>query len=194
MGDRSDKSWEVLQSDYLIRNKWITVRKDHVRLPSGVEMDDYFVLEYPDWVTVIAITEEGKYIMERQYRHGIQKTCYELCGGTVEKGEEVIETARRELKEETGYEGGKWEFFSITAPNPAAMTNLCYTFLAKGVVKTTEQNLEKTEDIDVCELTEDELLKVMESGQITQGDMLSPLWQWMFRRVTNKVNKTDETL
>lgn len=79
-----DKAWEVIRSEYLQINKWLTVRKDHVQLPSGVEMDDYFVLEYPDWVTVIAITEDGKYVMERQYRHGIQKTCYELCGGTVE--------------------------------------------------------------------------------------------------------------
>ena len=178
--DRNNKCWKVLQSDYLIRNKWLTVRKDYVKLSNGFIVDDYYVLEYPDWVTVIAITEDGKYVMERQYRHGIQKTCYELCGGTVEKGEEVIETARRELKEETGYEGGEWEFFSTTAPNPAAMTNLCYTFVARGVFKSGEQSLEKTEDIDVCEMTEKELLKVMKSGQITQGDMLSPLWQWMY--------------
>jgi len=84
--------------------------------------------------------------------------------------------------------------FLTTASNPASMNNLCYTFIAEGVKRTTTQQLEKTEDIDVCELTEVELLKVMESGQITQGDMLSPLWQWMFRRVTNKVNKTYETL
>lgn len=174
------KEWQVIGSEYLITNKWITVRKDHVRLPAGIEMDDFYVLEYPNWVTVIAITIDGKYVVERQYRHGIQKTCFELCGGTVEKGEDVLDTAKRELKEETGYEGGKWEFFSTTAPNPAAMTNLCYTFVARGVYKSGEQCLEKTEDIDVCEMTEEELLKVMKAGLITQGDMLSPLWQWMY--------------
>lgn len=175
-----DKRWAILSTDYLIKNKWLTVRKDHVKLPSGVEMDDFYVLEYPDWVTVIAITSDGKYVMESQYRHGIQKTCYELCGGTVEKGEDILDTAKRELKEETGYEDGEWELFSSTAPNPAAMTNMCYTFVARGVRKTSEQNLENTEDIDVCELTEEELLAVMKAGQITQGDMQSPLWQWMY--------------
>ncbi len=174
------KEWIRIKSDYLIHNKWLTVRKDYVRLPTGIEIDDYYVLEYPYWVTVIALTEDGMYVMERQYRHGIQKTCYELCGGTIEKGEEALDTAKRELKEETGYEGGEWYFFSITAPNPAAMTNLCYTFVAKGVYKTGAQNLEKTEDIDVVEMSEEELLDVMKSGQITQGDMLSPLWQWMY--------------
>lgn len=174
------QKWHIKLSNYLIQNKWLTVRKDTVKLPSGVEIDDYYVLEYPDWVTVIALTKEGKYLMEKQYRHGIQKTCYELCGGTVENKENVLETAKRELKEETGYEGGEWEFFSITAPNPAAMTNLCYTFVARGVFKSGEQNLENTEDIDVCEMTEEELLDVMKAGLITQGDMLSPLWQWMY--------------
>lgn len=180
------KKWNVIKSNYIIKNKWLTVRKDHVRLPTGVEMDDYYVLEYPNWVTVIAITEEGKYVMERQYRHGIQKTCYEICGGTQESDEELLDTAKRELKEETGYEGGEWEFYSVTAPNPAAMTNLCYTYVARGVHKTCEQSLENTEDIDVCELTEDELLDVMMSGQIVQGDMLSPLWQWIYSLRVNK--------
>lgn len=174
------KLWKILHSDYLIQNKWLTVRKDCVSLPTGVEINDYYVLEYPDWVTVIAITNEGRYVMERQYRHGIQRTCYELCGGTVEVGEDTLSAAKRELKEETGYEGGSWEYFSTTAPNPAAMTNVCFTFVAKGVRKTCCQNLEKTEDIDVCELTEQELLEVMKAGEIAQGDMLSPLWQWMY--------------
>lgn len=183
------KDWFVVESNYLMKTPWLKVRKDAVKLPTGVEIDDYYVLEYPDWVTIIAITDEGKYVMERQYRHGIRKTCYELCGGTVEKGEDVLETAMRELKEETGYEGGEWEFFSITAPNPAAMTNLCHTFVAKGVYKAGEQQLDHTEDIDVIELTEDELLHTMLSGQIIQGDMLSPLWQWMYNLEENKKTK-----
>ena len=54
-----DKKWEVLNSEYLIRRPWLTARKDKVRLPSGVVMDEYYVLEYPEWVNVIAITTEG---------------------------------------------------------------------------------------------------------------------------------------
>lgn len=183
-----EMKWQIVGSERLIDNKWLKVRKDHVRMPTGIEMEDYYVLEYPDWVTVIAITDKGKYVIERQYRHGIQKTCYELCGGTVEIGEDVLDTAKRELREETGYEGGDWEFFSITAPNPAAMTNLCYTFVAKGVIKVRNQQLERTEDIEVDELSEEELLGVMRRDEIIQGDMLSPLWQWMYNIEANRRN------
>lgn len=58
--------WEVLKRQYLLKTKWLTVRQDHVRMPSGAEMNDYYVLEYPDWINVIAITEDGKFVIERQ--------------------------------------------------------------------------------------------------------------------------------
>lgn len=88
--------WEIIGSDYLLKTKWLTVRKDHVRMPSGQEMDDYYVLEYPDWINVIAITKEGKFVIERQYRHGTQSIDYELCAGTIEKGESPLGAAQRE--------------------------------------------------------------------------------------------------
>lgn len=75
MTDDKDKQWTVLESEYLIRRPWLTARRDWVRLPNGVENNEYYVLEYPDWVNVIALTEDGKFIMERQYAT--------VCGGPV---------------------------------------------------------------------------------------------------------------
>ena len=86
MDKEDDKKWEILHSEYLIRRPWLTARRDCVRLPDGVVNDEYYVLEYPDWVNVIAITTEGKFLMERQYRHGLQWTGYEICAGVCEKG------------------------------------------------------------------------------------------------------------
>ena len=82
--ENNDRKWEVLHSEYLIQRPWLTARRDCVRLPNGVENDEYYVLEYPDWVNVIAITAEGKFLMERQYRHGLQWTGYEICAGVCE--------------------------------------------------------------------------------------------------------------
>ncbi len=99
MTDDKDKQWTVLESEYLIRRPWLTARRDWVRLPNGVENNEYYVLEYPDWVNVIALTEDGKFIMERQYRHGLRWTGYEICAGVCEEGETPLESAQRELHE-----------------------------------------------------------------------------------------------
>ena len=171
--------WQLLTSKYLIKNKWLTVRKDHVRMPSGAEMDDYYVLEYPDWINVIAITEDGMFVLERQYRHGTQTIDYELCAGTIENGELPIDAAMRELLEETGYEGGKWVLYCESCPNPAAMTTTNYTFLAKGVRFSGERHLEKTEDIQIFLMTYDELKDLVNKGKIRQGQMLAPLWKYI---------------
>ena len=95
-----DRKWEILHTEYLIRRPWLTARRDHIRMPNGVENKEYYVLEYPDWVNVIAITRDGKFLMERQYRHGLQWTGYEICAGVCDAGETPLESARRELYEE----------------------------------------------------------------------------------------------
>lgn len=172
-------NWKILSSVYLLKCRWLTIRKDCVRMPSGTEMEDYYVLEYPDWINVIAITEEGKFVIERQYRHGTQSVDYELCAGTIEKGEQPIDAAKRELLEETGYEGGEWTLYCVSCPNPAAMTTTNYTFLAKGVKFSGERHLEKTEDISIHLMSFEEVKELMMNGGIRQGQMLAPLWKYI---------------
>ncbi len=173
------QEWSIIKSESLIDNKWLKIRKDSVLLPTGVMIEDYYVLDYPDWVNVIAITEDGQFVMERQYRHGTKSVDFELCAGTVEKGEQPVEAAKRELLEETGYAGGDWKLFCISAPNPAAMTNRNYTFLAQGVKYTGARHLEKTEDIDIFLMNYVELKETVVNGGFLQGQMLAPLWKYI---------------
>lgn len=175
-----DKEWKVLKSEYPLRTKWLTVRKDHVRMPKGVELDDFYILEYPDWINVVAITDEGDFVLERQYRHGTRTVEYEICAGVIEKGEDPLTAAQRELYEETGYGGGEWRLYFESAPNPAAMTNRNYTFLATGVKRISTQHLEHSEDIDVVLMKADEVKRMMLEGKMLQGIMLAPLWRWMY--------------
>ena len=81
--------WKTLSQKYLIKRPWLTARVDQVELPTGAIIDEYYVLEYPDWVNTIAITKEGKFVFVRQYRYAIGKTVNELCAGVIEKGEDV---------------------------------------------------------------------------------------------------------
>lgn len=176
--EHDDKKWEILESEYLIRRPWLTARRDHVRLPDGVENKEYYVLEYPDWVNVIAITVDGKFVMERQYRHGLQWTGYEICAGVCESGENPLEAAKRELWEETGFGGGEWKLQMTISANTSTMTNLCHSFVATGVERISEQHLEATEDISVHLLTVDEVRNLLVGNEIRQALMAAPLWKY----------------
>jgi hypothetical protein BACCOPRO_02869 len=176
--EHDDKKWEILESEYLIRRPWLTARRDHVRLPDGVENKEYYVLEYPDWVNVIAITVDGKFVMERQYRHGLQWTGYEICAGVCESGENPLEAAKRELWEETGFGGGEWKLQMTISANTSTMTNVCHCFVATGVERISEQHLEATEDISVHLLTVDEVRNLLVGNEIRQALMAAPLWKY----------------
>lgn len=172
------KRWKTLKSEYLIRRPWLTARRDAVQLPNGEVNDEFYVLEYPDWINVIAITEESHFVFVRQYRYALDLDSIELCAGVIEQGETPEEGARRELLEETGFGGGEWQEIMTIGQNPSTCSNWTHCFLATGVKKLQEQHLDRTEDIDVMLLTRDEVLEMMRSGQLKQALMLAPLWQY----------------
>lgn len=174
-----NRPWKVLQSKNILRlGQWLSVRQECVQLPSGAQIPTWFILEFPDWVNVIAITKDGHMVMEDQYRHGLGETHYELVAGVVDEGETPLQAAQRELSEETGYEGGEWQLYMTLSPNPTNHNNHCYTFLATGVEQRREQHQEPTEDIHVDVMTQDEVYQLLSRGEIIQALMAAPLWKY----------------
>lgn len=172
------EKWKILESRYLIRRPWLTARVDKVELPNGVVHPEYYVLEYPTWVNIIAVTTDGCFVMVEQYRHGLGDVFTELVAGVAEKGEEPLQAARRELLEETGFGGGEWQLYTVLSANPGSMNNLTYTFLATGVEPMSEQHLDATEDIAVRLLTADEVKAMLLSNEMKQSLMVAPLWKY----------------
>lgn len=170
--------WVIIDSTYPFVCPWLKVRKDVVKLPNGEVVSDFFVTEAPDWVNVIAITTDGSFIVEEQYRHGIQQVCFELCAGMVDEGETPMDAAKRELLEETGYAGGNWKSFGVSVPNASGSTTKCYHFIAADVKYSQTPELEKTEELKVHLLTEQELIQIMHDGRVAEAVMLAPLWRF----------------
>ena len=79
--------WQVLERRLLVKRSFITLWEDHVRLPNGVEIDDFCVVESPDWAAVVCVTPERQVVLVRQYRHGVKGPSLELPAGTLEAGE-----------------------------------------------------------------------------------------------------------
>ena len=149
-------------------------------MPDGRLVPEYYVLEYSNWVNIIAVTGEGKFILVKQYRPGIQATCLELCAGVQEDGDvSPLESAKRELLEETGYGGGEWSEFMRVTPNASAMSNFSYCFIAKNVEKVAEQSLDASEELTVHLFSREELEEQLMQGNIVQATMAAPLWKYM---------------
>ena len=177
-----DMKWKTLKSEYIIKRPWLTARRDTVELPTGVVNDEYYVLEYPTWVNVIAVTNGGEYVFIRQYRHGLGETCMEIVAGVCEEGEQPEAAARRELMEETGYAGGTWRELMTISANTSTMTNLTHCFLATGVERAGGQHLDRTEDIEVHLLTEEEAFALLSGDKIRQSLMAAPLWKHFYEK------------
>jgi ADP-ribose pyrophosphatase len=161
--------WKVVKSEKLFSAPWLNVRKDVCELPDGREHSDYYILEYPDWASAFALTEDNKVIMVRQYRHGLGVISTELPGGVIDKGETPAQAIARELKEETGYEFDSVEEMGKVAPNPATSNNYMHMFLAKGGKKVSGQNLDATEDVEVLIFSVDEVKQMLRENAIVQS-------------------------
>ena len=101
--------------------------------PEGGEAREYYVLEAPDWINVIPLTDENDVLMVRQFRFGIAGLTLEIPGGMCDARESPDAAAARELAEETGYHASSWTALGWVHPNPPIQGNRCHTFLARGL-------------------------------------------------------------
>jgi 8-oxo-dGTP pyrophosphatase MutT (NUDIX family) len=142
--------WRVVASRITYRDRWITLRSDDCVTASGQSVAPFHVLEYTDWLNIVALDDEGRVVLIHEYRHGGGRVMLGLPGGTVEPDDPHPETAaRRELAEETGYEGGTWTLLGRHLTNPANLSNTSHFYLALGVRPTASRNLDPSEEIAV---------------------------------------------
>jgi ADP-ribose pyrophosphatase len=163
-------NWKKLDSKYLFRDNWLTLRADRCERPDGKIIDPYYVYEFPDWVTAVALTKEKEIILIKQYRHALGETVIEIPGGCVDASDQNLEEAcARELLEETGYRFEKMEYLCKTSANPSTNSNLMHIFLATGGEKIAEQKLDEAEDIEILLLSIDQVKQLLRSNQLLQS-------------------------
>ena len=172
-----DLSWKTLSSEYLFKDTWFTIRKDTCETKSGKIVSPYYVYEFPTWVTAVALTEDGKIIMERQYRHALGQINYEIPGGCVDATDASLEAAiSRELLEETGYRFKKLEYLGETSSNSSTNNNWMHMFLATGGHHVQAQELDHNEEIEIYLFTIDEVKQMLKENKIIQSMHVTALF------------------
>jgi ADP-ribose pyrophosphatase len=171
--------WQVLDSKYSYRDRWLAVRSDTVRVPNGTILSPYHTIEFPEWVCAIALTPEREVVLIEEYRHGIERLSVELpCGTPDDEHEDVLAAMKRELLEETGYASPEWHALGSSTANTARQNNRVHSFLALDARKVADQELDPGEVIRTHVVAWEKFLTDLAQGRLEiPGLHLAALWQ-----------------
>lgn len=164
------QKWKTIKSEPLHNYRVFDTRQDTSISPRTGREHTFYIIESHDWVNIVPLTADGKVIMIRQYRHGNGEITLEVPGGIVDAGEDPLESAVRELREETGYDAGDEVVKTgFVAPNPALFNNTCHSYLAKNVKRVGEQQFDGSEDISIEIVDLKEIPDLIRAGKITHA-------------------------
>jgi ADP-ribose pyrophosphatase len=140
------RPWQVLSSRELLdRPPWLRVLAERVRLPNGHEMDAFYRIEMPDWAQVFAVTDDGRVPMVEHYKHGPRAISLELPAGYLDPGEEPLQAAQRELREEVGVEAARWRLLGRFFVDGNRGCGATYVFLAEEARRVADPQREASE-------------------------------------------------
>lgn len=174
--------WTVHSSIYPLADRWIRVRADDCTTAAGVRVAPYYVLEFPDFVHVLAEDGSGQVVLVRQYRHGSGTPSLELPGGVMDPHEtDILATAARELREETGFSGGRLEHVVSLSVDPARYANRLHLVRAIGVI-AGPATPDPGEAIQVVHVGREEALRLALSGEILNAAQVGLMLMGLMQR------------
>ncbi len=176
--------WPSTKSERLADYRIFTVRRDLKTSPRTGRSHDFFVLDCPDWVNVVALTPDRQIILVEQFRHGTNTVEIEIPGGVMDAADtSPVATGIRELREETGYEGDAARRLGDIAPNPAILSNTCHTILIENCTRRHPLALDQTEDVVTRLVPVDEIPALVAAGRIRHSLVVVALYHFeLFQR------------
>ncbi|ADD69157.1 NUDIX hydrolase [Denitrovibrio acetiphilus DSM 12809] len=163
-----EKNWKLVGAELVYKDPVLQVEHRDFHFKKNDEVGTFTVVSMKDWAVIVPVTEEGRFVLVKQYRVGTRSVAYEFPGGALEKGEKPEEGAARELVEETGYCGSLSKLCDLS-PNPAFMDNTCYLYLAENCTKTSDLSLDPFEDIEPAEFSLRDVENMILNGEIVHS-------------------------
>lgn len=169
--------WNVKKSEQILHTPIFDVEKRREESATGIS-GDYMVINATEWVTIIPVYQ-GNFVLVRQFRHGLGKITAEFPGGMCDEGEDPVESAYRELEEETGFKTGKMTVLGVCSPNPAIFSNSITVCLAEDLTPTNELHLDDDEVLMYEMVPIDEVINSFCKGEYVNAFMGTALALYM---------------
>jgi 8-oxo-dGTP pyrophosphatase MutT (NUDIX family) len=182
-GDNPPQRWIKLGAKPFAHTRIFDVQSVRYRHPGRAEAKEFFVIDAPDWVNVVALTPARELVLVRQFRFGLDDFSLELPGGMIDRGEDPVAAGLRELREETGHSGARASSLGSVHPNPAIQNNRCHFILVEEARRTDGLDWDEDEEIEILKLPVDEVYAQARSGGITHALVLdalllfAPFWE-----------------
>jgi ADP-ribose pyrophosphatase len=164
------------KSELAFKGKLLEVRSDTIRLPDGGTATREYVV-HPGAVLVVPVLDDGRLVMERQFRYPVKRVMLEFPAGKIDEGEAPLACAKRELEEEAGYAAAKWRKLGVIHPEIGYSTEFIELYDATGLTHVG-QKLDAGEFLDIVAMSEEELLAIYDCGGFTDGKSVAALFAW----------------
>ena len=173
------KPWSKIDSRALGDFRIFSIRSDQKISPRTDHAHDFFIIDCVNWVNVVAVTPDQQLVMVEQYRHGTNTVELEIPGGTMDPGDvSPVAAGLRELREETGYEAEQAQILGEIFPNPAIMSNTCYTVLAQNCRLQHPIQLDTGEDLLTRLVPVSEIPNLVAAGKIRHSLVVVALYHF----------------
>lgn len=169
-----------LDSKQVFQGNFLRVSRDQVRMPDGHQSEREFI-RHPGAAVVVPVLDDGRLVMERQFRYPLQRVILEFPAGKIDPGEPPLHTAVRELTEETGYSAAEWAYAGPIHNAAAYSDEVIHLYFARGL-REGDSSLDHGEHLDVVLMTEDELDALAAKGELSDAKtLIGLLWLHKWR-------------
>jgi 8-oxo-dGTP pyrophosphatase MutT (NUDIX family) len=171
----SPSRWKKLREEPYATTRIFEVVRAFFQHPRRAQEQEFFVLNPPDWVNVVALTPDRQLVLVRQFRYGINEFSLEIPGGVIDAGEDPVAAGLRELREESGFVGRHARLLGSVHPNPAIQSNRCHLVLVEDAKRTAALDWDPDEEMEILTLPVDEVYALAQRGGITHSLVLDGL-------------------